>query len=170
MNITVERAFKKHRVLGDIYAIEILIDEGFARTAVAAMRCTRPEQLTRGALPVLSLAGGESLQYYLNNQSDFATWEPPMVDTEALEAIVAAERYCQETQAEWERHHKSAAAAKKTHDKACDDLRRIVREASTEPEPLPLLDVLDAEDAAKETTDGNDDGSTPGFDAGSDVH
>ncbi len=138
MQITTTREFRKHNVLGDIYAVEFIHEDG-ARVPVAALRCTRPEELTRGALPVLTLANGDDRQFVLNNADEFGLWEPPMVDEEKLASIYAAETYCQDTEAEFERCHKAAAAAKKLHEKACDDLRRIVREANRSEPPAPLL-------------------------------
>ena len=76
-----------------------------------------------------------------------------MADEEKLADIYAAERYCQETEAEFERCHKAAAAAKKLHEKACDDLRRIVREADRTEPPPPLLAIAEMPEQAETNFD-----------------
>ncbi len=144
--MTTERAFEKHTTLAEIFAVEWLIAPGFSREAVGAIRCTKPEQLTRGALPVL-LINSTDLDFYKRNCLEFTKWEPPMVDEDAMQAIFAAETYCQETQAEAERCVKAASVARKLHDQACDDLRRIVREANTDQPVLPLLALAELPDA-----------------------
>lgn len=145
--LTTERAFEKHKVLGEIFAVEWIVAPGFSREAVGAMRCTKPEQLTRGALPVLPINSSE-LDFYKGNCLEFAEWEPPMVNEDVLAAIVEAERVCQEAEDDYERAAKAAKLAKQEYERACDELRHVARAARTTTPPLLAL-----MEAAPPTTD-----------------
>lgn len=155
MELTTTREFRKHRVLGDVYAVEFINGEG-PRMVAAAKRCTRPEELTGGALPVLHLVDYDASQFYGANEAEFDLWEPPMIDTEKLAAILAAEHCCQGTESEWQRCDKAAKAAKKLYEKACDDLRRVVREAEEDPKAFPLLALADMPNTEPTETEGFD--------------
>lgn len=132
------RQFRKHTVLGDIYAVEFNEAD-----VLAASLCTRPEEMTRGALPVLALNATDA-QFVQTNASEFVRWEPPMADEEKLAAIIDAEGACQVAQYAAEQAQKAHRAAQKQFEKACDDLRRVVREASAPP-LAPLLALAEQE-------------------------
>jgi hypothetical protein len=164
MELTTSREFRKHTVLGDIYAVEFIHD-GDTRQIGGAKRCTLPVELTRGALPVLPLFGGDDAAFVAENAGEFAAWEPPMVNEEKLAAIVEAEEHCQKCQSAFETADKAAKAAKKLYEKACDDLRRVVRLASEPSKPLlAIAETPTPFDAEMENFDDHDGSPDAGGD------
>ena len=147
----ISREFRKHRIFGEIYAVEAFADG----EVLAALKCTRPEQLTRGALAVITLDSHEDWAFVNTNENEFDVWNPPMVKEEHLAAIIAAERACEEGEQELSRAQKDRDAAKKTYEKACELLRRVVREAASNSEPAPLLVIAERPDPGR-SFDGDD--------------
>jgi hypothetical protein len=67
--LTFTRSFRRHTPTGDIYAVELV--DGRLN---AALLCTRPEELTHGALPVLPL--GPDTDPYRAVAANTEPWEP----------------------------------------------------------------------------------------------
>lgn len=70
-----DRSFRRHVKTGSIFAVELV--DGRLN---GALLCTRPEELTHGALPVLAITGDTEM--YREGAGHTEPWEPKY-DTEA---------------------------------------------------------------------------------------
>lgn len=131
------RSFRRHRVFGEVWAIVSLPDE--KHTPIGGVRCTKPEEQTRGALPVLAMdMSPEMIEFLEDNAADLEMWEPPRVPVELLEAICAAGRIADEAEARMKQKKTAADAAKKEWEASAQDLQRLIREAATSEPSLPF--------------------------------
>ncbi len=130
MSVETIREFRKHKLHGEIWAVDRLPSEK-QPTMIGGYRCTKPEEQTRGALPVLVLdMSPEMIEFLEDNAVDLEPWAPPRVPGEHLEAIVVAGRLADEAEARWKSKHAAAAAAKKEWEQASQDLQRLIRDAA----------------------------------------
>jgi hypothetical protein len=130
------RSFRKHKVHGEVWAIVCLPDAKL--TPIGGIRCTKPEEQTRGALPVLAMDMSPAMIEFLeDNAVDMEPWEPPLVPAELLEQIVAAGRIADEAEARMKQKKTAADAAKKEWEAAALDMQRLVRMAYAD---TPLFD------------------------------
>lgn len=144
------RVFRKHKVFGEVWAVVCLPDA--KATPFGGYRCTKPEEQTRGALPVLPMdMSPEMIEFLEDNAVDMEPWEPPKVPGELLEAIVAAGRIADEHESTWKSKDLAAKAAKKEWEKAAQDLQRLIREA-TEP-GLPFDKTAHADEGGGDDDD-----------------
>lgn len=133
------RLFRKHRTFGEVWAIAVLADD-VKLTPVGGYRCTKPEEQTRGALPVIALDfSPEMVEFLEDNAADMELWEPPRVPAELLEQIVAAGRIADEAERRMKAKKTAADAAKKEWEASAQDLQRLVRQAAAE---TPLFDAV----------------------------
>lgn len=74
VNFDFHREFRRHGRTGDLVAIELVNG-----VLAGVRRCSKPEEQTAGALPVMALEGLDSDvgQWYRAEQTYFQTWEPP---------------------------------------------------------------------------------------------
>jgi len=134
------RQFLKHVTYGEIWAVEWASDK--RELPIGCHRCSRPEEQTNGALPVLFLEQhGEGLQWIEDNRPDLEPWEPPRVPVELLEKIAAAGRITDDAERDWKTKDAAAKASKKEWERSAQALSKLVREAC-DFVPLPLLDSL----------------------------
>jgi hypothetical protein len=134
------REFRKHKLHGEVWAIERLQTDK-APAFLGGYRCTRPEEQTRGALPVLTLDhSAEVVEFLEDNGPDLDPWDPPKVPGEHLEAIVIAGRMADEAESTWKSRAAAAKAAKEVWELRCQDMQRLIREAAkgTEAPALPF--------------------------------
>jgi hypothetical protein len=133
------RAFRKHKVFGEVWAVVTLPDE--KGTMVGGYRCTKAEEQTRGALPVLAMdMSPEMIEFLEDNAADMEVWEPPYVPAERLEVIVAAGRIAEEAERRMKEKKTTYDAAKKEWEAAAQELQRLVHEAAEEKAATPLFD------------------------------
>lgn len=148
-DIAPERAFIKHKVFGEVYAIEHAMVGG-ARSTLAARKCTRPEEMTSGALPVLTLhSSGDALEFVTKNYLDFALWEAPKVREELVEAATAAMKERDELAASYNKLRKDERAALKRVEAADEKVRVTVRALNAPPtDAPPLLSIAEGSNTA----------------------
>jgi hypothetical protein len=133
------RSFRKHKVFGEVWAIVSLPDE--KHTPVGGYRCTKAEEQTRGALPVLAMdLTPEMIEFLEDNAPDMEPWEPPYVPAERLEIIVAAGRIAEDAERRMKEKKTAFDAAKKEWEAAAQELQRLVHEAAEEKAATPLFD------------------------------
>lgn len=79
------REFRKHAVTGTIVAIELVNG-----TLNGVRECSKPEEQTHGALPVLTLDDRESAvgQWYRAEAINFKTWAPPEPPKVLMDALM----------------------------------------------------------------------------------
>lgn len=111
---TTTREFWKHTVYGDIYAVELVITEG-QRDVLGVLKCSRPEQQTRGALPVLTLDASSDGYAGLvaSHRADFSMWEPPMTRDDAIEHFRVKVNATRTAFSDYDRIRKQERAANK---------------------------------------------------------
>lgn len=78
------REFRKHTKTGDLVAIELVNG-----ALVGVRRCSKPEEQTAGALPVMQLEplDSDAGQWYRAENRMFATWEPPLPPRQLLDRL-----------------------------------------------------------------------------------
>jgi hypothetical protein len=133
------RSFRKHKTFGEVWAVVTLPDE--KATPIGGYRCTRAEEQTRGALPVLAMdMTPEMIEFLEDNAADMERWEPPLVPAEFLDQIVAAGRIADDAERRMKERKTAADAAKKEWEAAAQDLQRLIHDAAKEKTATPLFD------------------------------
>jgi hypothetical protein len=136
------RSFRRHKVFGEVWAVVCLPD---AKTSpIGGYRCTKPEEQTRGALPVLAMdMSPEMIEFLEDNAADMELWEPPLVPAEFLDQIVAAGRIADDAERRMKEKKTAADAAKKEWEAAAQDLQRLIHDAADEKAATPLFDGVE---------------------------
>lgn len=133
------RSFRKHKTFGEVWAVLTLPGDKPAITG--GCRCAKPEEQTRGALPVLVMdMSPEVIEFLEDNAADMEVWEPPYVPAERLDVIVAAGRIAEAAEALMKQKKTAYDAAKKEWEGAAQELQRLVHEAAEEKAATPLFD------------------------------
>jgi hypothetical protein len=141
---TTTREFWRHRVYGDIYAVELMVSEG-QREVLGARKCSRPEEQTRGALPVMQLyAGGDDAEFASNNRADFGMWEPPMTRDDAIEFFRVKVNNTRTAKSDYERIRKQERAALKHYEKCQAEEHDAAVLLVDPPEAPPLIAMAEA--------------------------
>ncbi len=145
---TTTREFWKHKVYGEVYGVELYHPtDGGPRVVLAARKCSRPEEQTRGALPVLTLyTAGTEQEFVANNTNDFGMWEPAMTRDDAVEKLrdKIAERDA--AKSHYDKIRKDERAALKTLEKLDADVLVASRNVVNPAEPAPLLAISELTD------------------------
>lgn len=135
------REFWKHTVLGDIIAVELSCDADRGGVDVLAARyCSRGEELTAGALPVLPLqTTGEAFDLATGSPGEFEVWEPPptpeMLRIEIVKAIDERDAIASECTL----MRAAERARQKDLEKAEEEVRRLCRRLKEDPASRPPL-------------------------------
>lgn len=166
---TTTREFWKHTVYGDIYAVELLAAEG-QREVLSARKCSRPEEQTRGALPVMELYSGEDAALVSTHRTDFSLWEPPMTSDDKIEGLRVKVTATRVAKSDYERIRKQERASLKHYDKCVSEEHAAAEALVDPPADAPLIAIAESRpvDApapgAPTTTDAAppDDPHTPG--------
>lgn len=141
---TTTREFWKHTVYGDLYAVELLVGEG-QREVLGARKCSRPEEMTRGALPVMQLyAGGDDAEFASNNRADFGMWEPPMTRDDAIEHFREKVNATRQAKTDYERIRKQERAALKHYEKCQAEEHEAAVLLVDPPEAPPLIAMAES--------------------------
>lgn len=125
------REFRQHKVTREIVAVEL-----FEGALVGVRSCTRPQEQTRGALPVMEIQTGGDTDWYKKNSESFLTWEPPTLPEELLVDLAAADEAIQVCEDLFEKKRSEAKAAKEALDLAYTHMRELVKmakDAQTQP-------------------------------------
>jgi hypothetical protein len=147
--IETTREFCKHKVFGDIYAVETVLLDG-KRSTLAARKCVRPEEMTAGALPVLTLHSiGDALEFVAKHRVDFDTWEAPKVREELVAAATDAMKERDDAAGRYNKIRKDERAAQKEVEKLDEKVRIAVRALNAPPaEAPPLLAIAEGSNTA----------------------
>lgn len=122
------REFRKHRTLGEIWAVQWLDDRRVAPSA--GRRCSKPHEQTRGALPALPLDDSdETIAWLEENLDQLEEWAPAMAVAELWDAILAAGAAADEAEADYEESAKETKELKAEWEKARDYVHKLLREA-----------------------------------------
>jgi hypothetical protein len=118
------REFRKHTRTGQIWAIELC-----AGVLHAARELVRPEEMTHGALPVLTLYVGPEVQEYRDAAGWCETWEPKHTPESAIRRMVALEEELQDIDGKIDKL--SSRKKKLTTDREAKmaELRRLIQQA-----------------------------------------
>jgi hypothetical protein len=137
------REFHKHAPTGEIWAIEWMDARKIA--AAGARRCSRPEEQTLGALPVLDLSCELDTALFVDRHlEEFEAWAPPRNSEEMFTAILQAGAEAEEAKAVWQ---KSAAKTKELRgewEDAVDTLQGLIKAARDGRDAPPELPFDDA--------------------------
>lgn len=84
VNFEFHREFRRHGRTGDLVAIELVNG-----VLAGVRRCSKPEEQTAGALPVMALENLDSDvgQWYRAEQTFFQTWEPPPLPKQLMKRL-----------------------------------------------------------------------------------
>jgi len=119
------REFRKHRITREVVAVELY--EG----AIVGVRvCERPEEQTRGALPVMEIqAGSRDLEEYERNAGDYDAFEPATLPADLLADLSTADDAIAVCEDAYELKRTEAKAAKEALDLALAHMRGLVKKA-----------------------------------------
>lgn len=121
------RGFYKHDTTGEIVAIEWL--DTRRAGAAAARACSRPEEQSRGALPVLILDDGDMLAWVEEHRAHLKPWDPPLLRDEALAAILQAGAEAAVAKSAWKEAAEEASDRKKRYDRLVEKVEGLIAAA-----------------------------------------
>jgi hypothetical protein len=145
MNIT--REFLKHGTLGEIYAVEY-VGDGINRELVAAWLCTKVEEMTLGALPVLQMHAATSAlgqaTFVRENLHEFVKWEPPQTPDDLIRRVIEQQRTFDQLLTAYTFAKNTEKLAARELEKAREALLQLTRDLA-ETRPRPLLALIDGD-------------------------
>jgi hypothetical protein len=142
------REFRKHAHTGEVVAVELVGGQ-----LQGARLCSKPEEQTAGALPVMPLEGRESdvAVWYRKNAIDFRPWEPPQPPKLLMDRLRSLYEQAVEARAAYEKAKSAAKFAKDRVEEVDEAIFHALRRMHDVPDgqvELPLAgDVLDAAEA-----------------------
>jgi len=121
------REFRKNRKTGQIWAIELVNG-----VLAAALECTKPEEMTDGALPVLPLESSTaSLDVYRAAQGQCDAWEPERTPDGLRRNLVAAGHRLDDVETKIGKKKAELKRLNEQRDEVVAQIRRFVRELET---------------------------------------
>jgi hypothetical protein len=105
----VTREFRKHAHTGEVVAVELVGGQ-----LQGARLCSRPEEQTAGALPVMELEYRDSDvgKWYRKNAMDFRPWEPPQPPKMLMDRLRSLYEQAVEARSAYEKAKSGAKFAK----------------------------------------------------------
>jgi hypothetical protein len=105
----VKREFRKHAHTGEVVAVELAGGQ-----LQGARLCSRPEEQTAGALPVMELEYRDSDvgKWYRKNAMDFRPWEPPQPPKMLMDRLRSLYEQAVEARSAYEKAKSGAKFAK----------------------------------------------------------
>ncbi|HEY3499408.1 MAG TPA: hypothetical protein VGK73_32185 [Polyangiaceae bacterium] len=144
----VKREFRKHAHTGEVVAVELVGGQ-----LQGARLCSRPEEQTAGALPVMLLEHRESdvAVWYRKNAMDFRPWEPPQPPKMLMDRLRSLYEQAVEARSAYEKAKSAAKFAKDRVEEVDEAIFHALRRMHDVPDgqvELPLAgDVLDQAEA-----------------------
>jgi hypothetical protein len=142
------REYRQHRITAEIFALEFLNVPDQPRELCAARKCSRPEEQSFGALPVLALQPvGDDFHFARQSMRELIEWQPPIPPEEAVKRVLAAQRKYDDLAAAYKLLRAKERAADKELEGAGEEVRKQVRllaEASDPSKRPPLFAVAEA--------------------------
>lgn len=127
------REFRRHKRTGQIFAIELAGGQ-----LNAARELVRPEEMTHGALPVLTLYVGEPVEQYREAAGWCEPWEPKHTPESALKRMAALEEEVQTLDKKIDDLGRRKAKLGKDREQKIAEIRRLIQQARA-----GQLDLLD---------------------------
>lgn len=128
------REYRKHTVTGEIVAVEL-----FEGALVGVRACSRPEEQTRGALPVMEITPSD-VEWYEANKEHFEVYVPAPLPDELLIDLAAAEDDIKRCERIYEAKKGEAKAAREAYEASLRHVRDLIAEAKAAREQPSLFD------------------------------
>lgn len=142
-SLGIAREFRRHARTGEIVAVELV-----GGMLQGARLCSKPEEQTHGALPVMELENRESdvAQWYRKNSLEFKAWEPPQPPRllmDKLMSLYEESQAARDTEVLLRSKHKNAKAAVEDVDERIFLLLKRIHDTPEAQQELPLADADD---------------------------
>jgi hypothetical protein len=144
--VTFAREFLKHGPNGEIWAVEWLDDRKLQ--IAAGRRCSRPEEQTLGALPVLVLDNDiDTLSWLDDHQVEFDPWMPPRTSSEMFDAILRSAEEAEAAKKAWRDAAAEAKELREEWEEAVEALQVLIKQARDGRNTPPALPFDEAASA-----------------------